>query len=39
MRQLAPAEATHMLPAAAKNYLKQIGAGGRYFELYAARKW
>jgi hypothetical protein len=39
MRQLAPAEATKMLPPRAAELLRKVGAGGRYFELYAARNY
>eukprot|EP00327_Prymnesium_parvum_P001967 CAMPEP_0182827136 /NCGR_PEP_ID=MMETSP0006_2-20121128/16758_1 /TAXON_ID=97485 /ORGANISM="Prymnesium parvum, Strain Texoma1" /LENGTH=577 /DNA_ID=CAMNT_0024954371 /DNA_START=11 /DNA_END=1744 /DNA_ORIENTATION=- len=39
MRQLAPAEATAQLPARAQRLLKEVGAGGHYFEMYAARNY
>ena len=39
MRQLAPAEATKMLPPRARELLRKINATDRYFELYAARNY
>ena len=39
MKELCPAEATHLMLPYARNLLIGVGTPGRYFELYAARNY